>query len=74
MSIRWTVTIASFGLFFFIFLFLGLHLQHMEVPRPGVELELQLPAATATATWDPSHICELYHSSQQHWILNPLGC
>ena len=41
----------------------------MEVPRLGVELELQLPAyttatATATATWDLSHICNLYHSSQ----------
>ena len=23
--------------------------------------------------WDPSHICDLHHSSQQHWILNPLS-
>ena len=45
----------------------------MEVPRLGVELELQLPAyATATATPDPSHVYNLYHSSQQCWILNPL--
>jgi len=22
--------------------------------------------------WDPSHICDLHHSSRQHWILNPL--
>ena len=21
-----------------------------------------------TATQDPSHVCDLYHSSQQHWI------
>ena len=28
--------------------------------------------ATATATPDPSRICNLYHSSQQCWILNPL--
>ena len=59
--------------FFFFCLFRG-HLWHMEVPRLGVESELQLPAyATATATQDPSHICNLYHSSQQHQILNPLS-
>ena len=29
--------------------------------------------ATATATPDPSRICDLHHSSQQHWILNPLS-
>ena len=46
----------------------------MEVPRPGVKLELQLLAyATATAMSDPSHICNLYHSSRQCWILNPLS-
>ena len=54
------------------FFFLCLHLQHMEVPRLGVELELQTPAYTAaTATPDPSHISNLYYSSQQCWILNP---
>ena len=48
--------------------------QHMEVPRLGVESELQLPAyTTATATPDPSHVCDLHHSSQQHWIPNPLS-
>ena len=46
----------------------------MEVPRLGVELELQLPAyTTAMATQDPSRICDLHHSSQQHQILNPLN-
>ena len=46
----------------------------MGVPRPGVESELQLPAyTTATATLDPSCIYKLYHSSQQHRILNPLS-
>ena len=47
----------------------------MEVPQLGVKLEeLQLPAyATATATPDPSHICDLCHSSQQRQILNPLS-
>ena len=52
--------------------FLNLQPQHMEVSRLGVELELQPPAyTTATAKQDPSHICDLYHSSQQCWILNP---
>ena len=51
-------------LFFFSFAFLGLHLQCMKVPMLGVELELYLPAyTTATAVWDPSHICNLHHSS-----------
>ena len=37
------------------------------------ESELQLLAyATATATSNPSYICDLHHSSQQCWILNPL--
>jgi len=46
----------------------------MEVPRLGVEGELQLPAyAAATAMQDPSHICELYHSSRQRRILHPLS-
>ena len=29
--------------------------------------------ATATATWDPSHVCDLHHSSGQCWILNTLS-
>ena len=46
----------------------------MEVPRLGIELELQLLAyATATAMQDPSHICDLHHSSRQCRILNPLS-
>ena len=45
----------------------------MEVPRLGVESELQLPAYTTdTAMQDPSHIFDLHHSSQQHWIPDPL--
>ena len=62
------MSMLFFCLFFF---FLGLHPQHMEVPRLEVKLELQLPAS-ATATPDPSHICDLHHSLQQHWILNLL--
>ena len=44
----------------------------MEVPRLGIELELQL-LAYATATQDPSCVCNLYHSSQQCQIFNPLS-
>ena len=51
-----------------------MHLQHMEVPRLGFKSELQLPAYTiATATPDPSHICDLHHSSWQRRILSPLN-
>ena len=49
------------------FFFKGLHPWHMEVARLGDESEFQL---LATATWDPSHICDLYYSSQ-HRIFNP---
>ena len=46
----------------------------MEVSRLGVELELQLLAyTTPTATWDPSWVYNLYHSSRQCQILNPLS-
>ena len=49
-------------------------MQHMEVPRLGVESKLQLQAYTAaTATRDPSHVCDLHHSSWQRWILEPLS-
>lgn len=60
--------------FVFIFCFLGLHPQHMEIRRLGVESELQLPAhTTATATWDLCLVCDLYHSSWQHQIPDPLS-
>ena len=64
----------GFCLFCFAFsLFSGSHQQHMEVPTLGVKLELQLQThTTATATQDPSHICNLHHSSRQRQILNPL--
>ena len=43
----------------------------MEVYRLGIESELQLPVySPATATPDLHHVCDLHHSSQQHWILN----
>ena len=44
----------------------------MEVARLGMESKLQLLAyTTATETrWDPSHICNLHHTSQKCEILN----
>ena len=46
----------------------------MEVPKLGVESELQLSAyTTATATPEPSHVCDLHHSSQQCQIVYPLS-
>ena len=60
--------------YYYYFVFLGLHLWHMEGPRLGVEAKLLLLAcATATAMPDPSRICDLYHSSLQGGILNPLS-
>ena len=53
---------------------LGPHPRHMEVPRIWAKLELQLPAyTTATTTLDPSHVCNLHHSSWQCQIFNPLS-
>ena len=66
--------------YLFIYLFivfsglLGPHPRHMEVPGLGVQSELLLPAyTTATATPDPSHVCDLHHSSWQCRILNTLS-
>ena len=69
---------------FCFFVFLGSHLWHMEFnqsyycwPMPEPQ-QHQIGAITAayaraTATPDPSYICDLYHSSRQCWILNPLS-
>lgn len=65
--------LSSFlSLFLSFVFFFRPHQRHMEVPRLRVESELQLLVyTTATAVWNPSHICELHHSSRQHWLLNP---
>ena len=70
--------LQNWNLILFIYLLssalLGPHPQHKEVPRVGVQSELQLLGyATATATSDPSHVCDLHHSSWQRRILNPLS-
>jgi len=58
----------------YLFPFLGPHVWHMEVPGQGVKSELQLLAyTTAIATLEPSFVCDLYHSSWQSWILNPMS-
>ena len=60
--------------FGFVFFFLGPQVQYVEIPNLGVKSKLQLPAYTkATAMWDVRHVCNLYHSSWQLWILNPLS-
>ena len=59
------------GEFFYFPFFLGLYLQHMEVPRLGVELAAGLCHSHAMP--DPRHICDLYCSWRQSWILNPLS-
>ena len=56
------------------FFFLRLQSEHMEVLSLGIKSELQLPSyATATETQDPSRVWDLFHSSRQHQILNPLS-
>ena len=52
-----------------------MHPWHMEVPRLGADSELQLLAySTAIGPlWDLSDVFDLYHSSQQRQILNPLN-
>ena len=59
--------------FFFSFYLLG-HAQHVEVSRLGVKV-----GATAAglhhrhSNAKTNLVCDLYHSSRQHWILNPLS-
>ena len=53
-----------FPVFFFFFSFVILGSHHSVWRFPGVQSELYLLAyTTARATWDPSHICDLHHSS-----------
>ena len=67
-------SLQFFTFFIIIFFFVWLYLQHVEVSGLGVKLELQLLAyATASAKQNLCLICDLYYSSQQHWILNTLS-
>ena len=60
--------------FFFLFCFLGpTHgMWRFPVQRSNRNYSC-LPSYTATAMPDPSHVCNLYHSPWQCWILNPLS-
>ena len=59
--------------FFFLFCCFKATPTALEVPRLGMN-QLQLLAyARATETWDPSHVCNLHHNSQQFQILNSLN-
>ena len=74
MSMWWIHHIKITVIYLLIFCFSRPHLRHMEVPTLGIKSELQLLAyTTATAAWDPSHVCNLHHSSWQCWIPNPLS-
>ena len=54
---------------FFFFLFL---LRAILTAYGGFQSRSRIGAcATTTAMPDPSHICDLHHSSWQRWILNP---
>ena len=76
MTLQFGVNLLYFRIihsFIFVFLsFFRAALAAMEVPRLVVHLEL--PAyATSIAMWNQSHVCDLYHSSWQCQILNPLS-
>ena len=58
---------------FLFYLFRATHVAY-GCSQARIQLELHLPAyTTATAMQDPSHICDLPHSSWQLQILNPLS-
>ena len=66
------------GEFFWFVCFLFFHyraaLTAYGSSQARVKSKLQLSAcATPTAVWDPSHICDLHHSSWQHQIPDPLS-
>ena len=64
------LTIYYHYILFLFLVFLGLHPWLMDVLRLGIESKLQLLAyITAMTMWDLSCICNVYHSSGQHWIL-----
>ena len=65
---------VSVSFFTFIFCLFRATPTAQRAPRLGVESELQLLAyATATARPDPTHSCDLHHSSRQCQSLNPLS-
>ena len=66
-------TLHPYWFFFFFCLFRATPMAYGD-SQARVESELQLLAySTATATSNPSRICDLHHSSQQHQVCNPLS-
>ena len=63
-----------FPLYFFAFFFFyGRTCSIWKFPGWGLNQSYSCRPAPPTATQDPSRICNLHHSSPQHWILNPLS-
>ena len=66
--------LSLYTVIFFFFCFVRAAPVAYGISQAGVKSELQLPAyTTATAMLGLSCICNLYHSSQQCQILNPLS-
>ena len=73
-SLCCTAAIGTTLLFFYFFFFFRAAGEAYGSSQARVKLGLELLAyTTATATPDLSHIFDLYHSSRQRWIFNPLG-
>ena len=73
-GLRESLTQMIFILFCFIYLFLRATLAAYGSSQARGRIgDAAAGYTTATATWDLSRICDLHHSSRQHWILNPLS-
>ena len=70
-SLSFIFLLPSFLSFFLFFAFFFFFLLFGVAPAAYGKSELQMPAYTM-ATPDPSCVCDVHHSSQQQWILNPL--
>ena len=69
------IFVSFINSFLFFFSFQGCTCGIWKFPGQGLnQSELQLLTyTTATAIPDPSHICDLQHSSRQLWIPDPLS-
>ena len=65
--------IAGFPSSFFLFMATPAAYGNSQVRGSNQSCSQLLAYATATTTPDPRPICDLHHSLQQHWIINPLG-
>ena len=60
----------SFLFFFFLLLFRAEYRSSQARGQIGAAVGT---CTTITAMWDPSHVCNFHHSSQQHQIINSLS-